>query len=76
VSAWIRVPNAAPRTLHVCAGGLDEKVDEAVLHAAFVPFGDIITVEVPRESLGAKHRGYGFVEFELMVRNWAECFVR
>lgn len=28
-------------------GGLAEEVDEKVLHAAFIPFGDIIDIQIP-----------------------------
>lgn len=32
----------------VCpAGGLAEEVDEKVLHAAFIPFGDITDIQIP-----------------------------
>lgn len=29
------------------SGGLAEEVDEKVLHAAFIPFGDIIDIQIP-----------------------------
>lgn len=29
------------------AGGLDEQVDEKVLHAAFVPFGEVVDINMP-----------------------------
>eukprot|EP00465_Bigelowiella_longifila_P001787 CAMPEP_0185253510 /NCGR_PEP_ID=MMETSP1359-20130426/2232_1 /TAXON_ID=552665 /ORGANISM="Bigelowiella longifila, Strain CCMP242" /LENGTH=175 /DNA_ID=CAMNT_0027835901 /DNA_START=45 /DNA_END=572 /DNA_ORIENTATION=+ len=45
-------------------GGLDEKVDEKTVHAAFVPFGEIVNVELPRDALTHHHRGFAFVEFE------------
>lgn len=28
-------------------GGLAEEVDEKVLHAAFIPFGDITDIQIP-----------------------------
>lgn len=41
--------------------GLDrEKVSESALHAAFVPYGDLLQVEV-------SGKGYGFVIFELQA---------
>ncbi|CAH3042959.1 unnamed protein product [Porites lobata] len=46
-------------------GGLAEEVDEKVLHAAFIPFGDITDVQIPMDYSNQKHRGFGFVEFEL-----------
>ncbi|RUS23213.1 peptidyl-prolyl cis-trans isomerase E [Endogone sp. FLAS-F59071] len=50
-------------TLYV--GGLDQQVNEDILHAAFVPFGDIISVQLPPDPASHnQHRGFGFVEFE------------
>ncbi|NWW31367.1 PPIE isomerase, partial [Panurus biarmicus] len=52
------------------AGGLAEEVDEKVLHAAFIPFGDITDIQIPLDYETEKHRGFAFVEFELAeVRN-------
>jgi peptidyl-prolyl isomerase E (cyclophilin E) len=48
----------------VYVGGLAEEVDEKVLHAAFIPFGDITDVQIPMDYSNQKHRGFGFVEFE------------
>ena len=45
-------------------GGLDEKVDQAILHAAFIPFGDIKEVQIPLDHATQKNRGFGFVDFE------------
>lgn len=44
-------------------GGLDEKVTEDVLYNAFIPFGEIVNLQIPKEEHQAKHRGFGFVEF-------------
>ena len=44
-------------------GGLDEQVTEAVLHAAFVPFGDLKDVNIPLDHQTQKNRGFGFVTF-------------
>jgi peptidyl-prolyl isomerase E (cyclophilin E) len=49
-------------TLYV--GGLEETVNESVLHAAFIPFGEIKDVNIPMDHATGKHRGFGFVEFE------------
>ena len=46
------------------AGGLAEEVDEKVLHAAFIPFGDIMDIQIPLDYETEKHRGFAFVEFE------------
>lgn len=50
------------RLLYV--GGLAEEVDEKILHAAFVPFGDLVDVNLPIDFQTQKHRGFAFVEFE------------
>ncbi|XP_072466048.1 peptidyl-prolyl cis-trans isomerase E isoform X2 [Notamacropus eugenii] len=54
---------ATKRVLYV--GGLAEEVDEKVLHAAFIPFGDITDIQIPLDYETEKHRGFAFVEFEL-----------
>ncbi|CAG2061149.1 unnamed protein product [Timema podura] len=46
------------------SGGLAEEVDEKVLHAAFIPFGDIMDIQIPLDYETEKHRGFAFVEFE------------
>lgn len=44
---------------------LDEsKVNEEALHAAFIPYGDILEVFIARNGVG-KSKGFGFVTFEL-----------
>lgn len=45
-------------------GGLEETVNEATLHAAFLPFGEIKEVNIPLDHATGKHRGFGFVEYE------------
>ena len=45
-------------------GGLDELVTEAVLHAAFLPFGEIKDVSVPLDHGTQKNKGFGFVTFQ------------
>lgn len=54
-------PNSK-RTVYV--GGLAEEVDARVLHAAFVPFGDLVDVQLPLDYETERHRGFAFVEFE------------
>ncbi|PVU96125.1 hypothetical protein BB561_001370 [Smittium simulii] len=46
--------------------GLDPSINEQILHAAFIPFGEIIEVTLPND-LGSKnqHKGFGFIEFEV-----------
>src|SRR6195952_5193877 len=51
----------------VYIGGLDNAVNEPTLHAAFVPFGDIVDISLPKPELPSStdpHRGFGYVEFE------------
>ncbi|TPX42953.1 hypothetical protein SeMB42_g02306 [Synchytrium endobioticum] len=46
-------------------GGLEENVNRETLYAAFVPFGDIVDIQIPGDpNSHAQHRGFGFVEFE------------
>ncbi|XP_071964556.1 peptidyl-prolyl cis-trans isomerase E-like [Antedon mediterranea] len=48
----------------IYVGGLAEEVDEKVLHAAFIPFGDVVDIQIPMDYETEKHRGFAFVEFE------------
>ena len=43
---------------------MSEEVDEKILHAAFIPFGEIIDVQIPLDYESEKHRGFAFIEFE------------
>nr|XP_039266820.1 peptidyl-prolyl cis-trans isomerase-like [Styela clava] len=51
------------RMLYV--GGLAEEVNEKTIHSAFIPFGDIVDINIPLDYETEKHRGFAFVEFEL-----------
>lgn len=55
--------NSKKRTIYV--GGLAEDVDEKVIRAAFIPFGDISEVQLPIDYQSEKHRGFAFVDYEL-----------
>lgn len=56
--------NNAKRNLYV--GGLPDEADESVVRAAFIPFGEIINIEIPPDYENpAKHRGFAFIEYEL-----------
>jgi len=51
----------------VYVGGLDNAVTTHVLQAAFLPFGEIVEVNLPKPELPSStdpHRGFGYVEFE------------
>lgn len=52
----------------IYVGGLDNAVTAATLHAAFVPFGEVVDISLPKPELPSStdpHRGFGYVEFEL-----------
>ena len=36
-----------------------------VVRAAFIPFGDLVDVQIPLDYETEKHRGFAFIEFEL-----------
>uniref|UniRef100_A0A7S2H1G4 RRM domain-containing protein n=1 Tax=Octactis speculum TaxID=3111310 RepID=A0A7S2H1G4_9STRA len=50
------------RSLYV--GGLEEEATEELLHAAFIPFGNVVEVQIPKDFKDNKNRGFGFVEFD------------
>ena len=52
----------------VYVGGLDHAVNRSILTEAFLPFGEIVDVSVPKPEAPNStepHRGFGYVEFEL-----------
>ena len=49
----------------IYVGGLADEVDQKVLQAAFIPFGDVVEVNMPMDFETEKHRGFAFIEFEL-----------
>ncbi|NWT73137.1 PPIE isomerase, partial [Prunella himalayana] len=66
------------------AGGLAEEVDEKVLHAAFIPFGDITDIQIPLDyetgaALGGTVGLYLLVGFAVLfspLQNESELFGR
>ena len=38
----------------IYVGGLDTNVSEEILHAAFIPFGDIKSVQIPKDYKESK----------------------
>ena len=49
-------------------GGLDNAVNAPTLHAAFLPFGEIVDVSLPKPEAPSStdpHRGFGYVEYEV-----------
>lgn len=55
---------ATKRVVYV--GGLADEIEEKILQAAFIPFGDITDISIPLDYSTQKHRGFAFVEFELV----------
>ncbi|EMC95103.1 hypothetical protein BAUCODRAFT_123579 [Baudoinia panamericana UAMH 10762] len=52
----------------VYVGGLDGQVTTQTLHDAFIPFGEVVDVSLPKPELASStepHRGFGYVEFAL-----------
>ncbi|KAM0719608.1 hypothetical protein Q7P37_003738 [Cladosporium fusiforme] len=52
----------------VFIGGLDSQVTAETLHDAFIPFGEIADISLPKPELKSSqdpHRGFGYVEFSL-----------
>ncbi|KAF2005290.1 peptidyl-prolyl cis-trans isomerase E [Amniculicola lignicola CBS 123094] len=51
----------------IFVGGLDNAVNEQTLRHAFLPFGEVVEVTLPKPELQSSnepHRGFGYVEFE------------
>jgi hypothetical protein len=47
------------------AGGLDNSVTKSTLQEAFLPFGEILEINIPSDDRSTEpHRGFGYVEFE------------
>ena len=42
-------------------GGLSEDVTEKDVHSTFIPFGDIVDINLPLDYETEKHRGFAFV---------------
>lgn len=59
--------DAARLKATVYVGRLDNAVNERILTDAFIPFGEIVEVSLPKPDLPSStdpHRGFGYVEFE------------
>jgi len=57
-------PRKATTKKMLYVGGIDDAVTEQVLHAAFVPFGAVAEVNIPKDTATSKPRGFAFVRFE------------
>ena len=53
---------AAKRVVFV--GGISESTTASIVRAAFIPFGDIKSVDLPMNYEQGTHRGFAFVEYE------------
>lgn len=52
----------------IYVGGLDQAVTAHTLAEAFVPFGEVVDISLPKPdqpNTDDVHRGFGYVEFEL-----------
>ncbi|PWY74406.1 hypothetical protein BO70DRAFT_431275 [Aspergillus heteromorphus CBS 117.55] len=52
----------------IYVGGLDQAVTMQTLAEAFVPFGEVVDITLPKPDLpnsNDAHRGFGYVEFDL-----------
>eukprot|EP01036_Dinobryon_divergens_P029971 gene29973-39148_t len=49
----------------IYVGGLEAQVTEEILHSAFIPFGEIKSVQIPKDYAENKHKGFAFVEYDL-----------
>ena len=47
---------------HLYVGGLAEEVDQKVLQAAFIPFGDIVEINMPIDYKTEKHWEFKLAE--------------
>lgn len=57
---------ANTRESTIFVGGLDNHVTTETLHDAFIPFGEIVDVSLPKPDMASNkdpHRGFGYVEF-------------
>ncbi|KAK2758296.1 hypothetical protein FQN54_004142 [Arachnomyces sp. PD_36] len=52
----------------IYVGGLDQAVTARTLSEAFLPFGEVVDISLPKPEAPSStdlHRGFGYVEFEL-----------
>ena len=63
-SCIILVPYLLPNVL-LLPGGLAEEVTEKIIHAAFIPFGDLMDIQIPLD--------YETGMFLLLHFQWSPC---
>ncbi|KAL9640770.1 MAG: hypothetical protein Q9164_000085 [Protoblastenia rupestris] len=59
--------DAARTKATIYVAGLENAVNDKILADAFVPFGEIVDVTLPKPELPSStdpHRGFGYIEFE------------
>ncbi len=47
--------NAISENLVLYVGGLDDNVDEKIIHAAFIPFGEVKSIDLPKDFTTRKY---------------------
>jgi peptidyl-prolyl isomerase E (cyclophilin E) len=47
----------AKRMNMLYVGGIDDTVSEDVLHAAFIPFGELKSIQIPKDYKQSKYKG-------------------
>ena len=55
---------AAKKSKMLYVGGLEQSVTEEIVYAAFIPFGDIREVNLPKDFTENKNKGFAFVDYE------------
>lgn len=45
---------AAKKLNMIYVGGLDDSVTEEILHAAFIPFGELKSIQIPKDFKASK----------------------
>lgn len=51
-----------PRVLYV--GNIGEETTTGQLHSAFIPFGEIRTIDIPQDVISKASKGFALVEFD------------
>jgi peptidyl-prolyl isomerase E (cyclophilin E) len=62
-SSVLKMSVSNPKTT-VFVGGLLPEISVELIQAAFIPFGDILKVQMPMNESKTQHRGFAFVEYE------------
>ncbi|KAK9467869.1 hypothetical protein V1512DRAFT_260260 [Lipomyces arxii] len=57
-----RASSRTKSTIYI--SGLDPAVTEEALQYAFIPFGDIVEIQLPKDVKTKEKRGFAFIEYE------------